>query len=427
MNPDVSPADRPPPPTRALPPAATVDSYRAVRARSVGLCRPLAPEDHVPQPRGETSPPKWHLAHTTWFFEVFVLGQRQPPHAPFHPGYGRLFNSYYESLGEREARERRGHFSRPTVAEVMAYRAHVDEAMLALLRGPLDERLRALVVLGLQHEQQHQELLVTDIKAILGDNPLAPAYDPQGLGPLVLADEHASAAPGADSPVADPAEGRDAWLHWHGGLVTVGHHGEDFAFDNEGPAHPVHVPPFALARTLVTNAQYLAFMADGGYQQPRLWHAEGWDWLQRERVLAPDHWRRDPDAPQGWRHHTLAGLQALPPDAPVTHVSYYEAHAWCQWAGLRLPTEFEWETLQAQLGWGARWEWTSSAYQPYPRFRASADAVGEYNGKFMVNQQVLRGASFATPPGHARASYRNFFHAHERWQYTGIRAARDPA
>lgn len=389
--------------------------YPGVRQRSVRLCAPLSAEDHVPQPMMDVSPPKWHLGHCTWFFEHFVLQEQLAGYKPFHPGYEFIFNSYYEGAGARVARANRGHLSRPTVAEVLAYRAHVDAAMEALLERPLAAEASALIELGLHHEQQHQELLVTDIKFILGANPLAPTYDPQHQAPLDLTAEHDGTCPPLDE-----------WLEVPGGMVEIGHGGRGFAFDNEQPHHAVQVPSFQVRQALVTNAEYLAFMADGGYERHEFWHAEGWDWARTLEHKAPLYWHPDSSKQTGrWLNYTLSGVEPLMSQAPVTHISYYEAFAFCQWAGWRLPTEFEWEAAAAKMAWGRRWEWTQSAYQPYPGFRRSNEVVGEYNGKFMVNQQVLRGSSFATPPGHARHTYRNFFHAPSRWQYTGIRPARD--
>ena len=388
--------------------------YREVRARSELLCAPLAVEDHVPQPLPEVSPPKWHLGHTAWFFDVMVLRQH---HAPWRPDtrLDYVFNSYYEALGSRVARPERGHLSRPTVAEVLAYRARVDQGMAGFLQGPVSDDAASLVELGLQHEQQHQELLTTDLKAILGLNPLLPAYAAAGQpGALDLAAEH---APQAASP--------EAWVTVPAGDVLVGHGGTGFAFDNELPRHATRLAGAELRQALVSNAEYAAFIADGGYTRAELWHAEGWDWLRLHDVRAPMYWQRAAGEALGHAHYTLAGPQPLEPDAPVTHVSFFEAAAFCRWAGWRLPTEFEWEAAAGQLDWGRRWEWTGSAYLPYPGFRERPGLASEYNGKFMVSQMVLRGASFATPPGHARVSYRNFFHPPLRWQYTGIRPARD--
>ena len=387
--------------------------FTEVRAHSQALCAPLQPEDFVPQPVVDVSPPKWHLAHTTWFFEAMLLAQADPAgHRPFHPAYNYLFNSYYEGEGERVPRAERGRLSRPTVAEVMAYRTHVDEAVLRWLGRSPEPRWLERLTLGLQHEQQHQELLLTDIKYILGHNPLRPAYAHEATAAVLPASEH---APGATGPLG--------WREHAGGEVFIGHAGEGFAFDNEGAQHAVRLRPFAIADRLVNNAEYAAFIDAGGYTQARHWHAEAWDWVRGNGVNAPMYWQRGADG--AWRHYTLSGLQALPPEAPVTHLSWYEASAYADWAGARLPSEFEWEAAaQAGMAWGQRWEWTASAYAPYPGFARAPGSVGEYNGKFMVNQQVLRGASFATPPGHARLSYRNFFHPPLRWQYTGLRLAR---
>jgi len=386
--------------------------FTEVRAHSQALCAPLQPEDHVPQPVVDVSPPKWHLAHTTWFFEAMLLAQADPGHRPFHPAYNYLFNSYYEGEGERVPRAERGHLSRPTVAEVMAYRAHVDEAVLRWLGSVPEPRWLQRLELGLQHEQQHQELLLTDIKYILGHNPLRPAYAERDTPAVALGAEHAA---------ADRAPLR--WREHPGGETWIGHGGEGFGFDNEGARHAVRLQPFGIAERLVNNAEYAAFVEAGGYAQARHWHAEGWDWVRASGAAAPMYWFRAEDG--AWWHYTLRGPMPLPDAAPVTHLSWYEASAYADWAGARLPTEFEWEAAaQAGMDWGQRWEWTASAYAPYPGFVRAPGSVGEYNGKFMVNQQVLRGASFATPSGHARPSYRNFFHPPLRWQYTGLRLAR---
>ena len=388
--------------------------FSEIRARSVSLCAPLAVEDHVVQPVVDVSPPKWHLAHTTWFFETLLLAQAVPEHPPFHPAYGFLFNSYYESEGARVPRAQRGHLSRPTVSEVMAYRAHVDAAVLAWLDTRPEARWLERLELGLQHEQQHQELLLTDIKFILGHNPLRPAYlthDTHDTHAIAVGQEH-------------PEQPRTLrWRSHPGGVCAIGHAGGGFGFDNEGARHEVLLQPHALADRLVSNADYLAFMDAGGYDTPRHWHADGWDWRTASGERAPMYWFRGDDGQ--WWHQTLRGPQPLPPNAPVTHVNWFEASAYADWAGARLPTEAEWEVAAADgMAWGLRWEWTASAYTPYPGFRRADGAVGEYNGKFMVGQQVLRGASFATPPGHARLTYRNFFQPPLRWQYTGIRLAR---
>lgn len=391
----------------------TAQRYLGVRMQTELLCAPLTVEDHGVQPRPETSPPKWHLGHTSWFFETMVLVPHLVGYQPFDSRMSKVFNSYYEQLGVRWDRNRRGQLSRPSLDEVQRYREHVDRAMARLIASPNLPDCAALIELGLQHEQQHQELLVTDIKAILGDQPWMPAYADSSFTGLNLPLEHAPARVGEE----------DWWVH-AGGMEFVGHDGVGFGFDNECPRHAVMVAPVALRKGLVSNREYLAFMEDGGYRQPGWWAAEGWAWVQSQHIHAPDHWHQE-IAGSPWKHFTLQGLQTLDLDAPVTHVSWFEAQAWCQWAGWRLPFEHEWEALQSRLPWGARWEWTGSAYTPYPGFKPLQGAASEYNGKFMVNQMVLKGASFATPAGHARASYRNFFHPHERWQYTGIRPAKD--
>ena len=392
------------------------DSYRAVRALSEALVAPLSDADATIQSMPDASPAKWHLAHSTWFFEIFLLRDHLAGYRLFDERWPFLFNSYYEAEGARHPRPQRGLLSRPSLDEIMAYRAHVDEALAELFER---EELHALIELGINHEQQHQELLLTDIKHALWGNPLGPAY--------------ADAAP---RPAARPGRG---WLDHPGGIALIGHDGTGFAFDNEGPRHRVLLEPFALATGLVTNGEWAAFVADGGYRNPALWLSDGWDWLGREGVAAPLYWRDD-------RAFTLAGWQSRDPHAPVSHISYFEADAYASWAGARLPTEFEWEAAAAphdplcgnQLDlagavrpsgeagfFGDCWQWTRSAYLPYPRFRTADGAVGEYNGKFMNGQFVLKGASCATPRGSSRASYRNFFYPHQRWQFTGLRLAKD--
>lgn len=388
---------------------------QAVRARSLALAAPLSDADATAQSMSDASPAKWHLAHTTWFFETFVLRDHAPGYRLFDERFGYLFNSYYEAEGARHPRPRRGLLTRPDLPTVLDYRAHVDAALEAALPDLGPEAL-ALVELGLNHEQQHQELLLTDILHLFAQNPLRPAYATTAPLPAPLSPPAFGTAPAASE-----------WIEHPGGIVPIGHAGEGFAYDCETPRHDVLLQPFCLASALVTNAEWLAFMADGGYRQPSLWLSDGWAWVQAERIEAPLYWRQEGGA---WSTFTLAGPQPVEPGAPVTHISYYEADAFAAWAGARLPREAEWEAAaRAHLPqlFNACWQWTASAFLPYPGFRPAPGAVGEYNGKFMSGQFVLRGGSCATPPGHTRASYRNFFYPHQRWQFTGLRLARDAA
>jgi ergothioneine biosynthesis protein EgtB len=391
---------------------ALAQTYRAVRERTVALAAPLSAEDCCVQSMPDASPTKWHLGHTTWFFETFVLERWQADFKPFDPAFRVLFNSYYNAVGNKHPRPQRGLLTRPNLAEVLAYRASVDQRVQALLATRLaDAELATLVELGVQHEQQHQELLLTDIKHLFSCNPLVPAYGEElattGTIPELV------------------------WQHYDGGVAEIGHLGEGFCFDNETPRHRVYLQPFRLASRLVTNGEYAAFVAAGGYDDPLFWLAEGWDWRVAQDREQPLYWRRNG---KGWQEFTLGGLVQLKANLPVLHISYYEADAYARWADARLPTEAQWEHAATNVcGNGERpsqlfsdaWQWTSSSYAPYPGFRAGVGAVGEYNGKFMVNQYVLRGGSGATPQGHTRPSYRNFFPSTACWQFSGIRLAQD--
>lgn len=377
--------------------------YSYVRNYTEELCEPLEIEDYIPQPIVDVSPPKWNVAHTTWFFEEMILKQFAPDYQEFDPQFGFLFNSYYNSIGERTLRDHRGALSRPTVKRVFEYRRYVDEKMRNFLKGAVSNDIRELLILGLNHEQQHQELFITDLKYTFSVNPLFPVYK----------DNYALVEKG------EPGEKGLAEIE--GGVYEVGFQGEGFHFDNERGRHKVFLEDFQIAKSLVTNKEFIEFIEDGGYQNHLLWHAEGLDWVKQNEVRAPLYWhKRDGE----WMNYTLAGLRKVKSDAPLCHVSFYEASAFAEWKKMRLPTEFEWETASDRFGWGLRWEWTNSAYLPYPKFHKPEGAIGEYNGKFMINQMVLRGASVATSPNHSRRTYRNFFHPHLRWQFTGIRLAK---
>lgn len=388
-----------------------IQHYKDIRSDTEVIASPLETEDYVVQPMADVSPPKWHLGHTTWFFETFILKPHWRDYELFDPKYNFVFNSYYETVGARVIRTDRGNLSRPTVAEVYAYRAHVDAAMERFLikTDPMPEEIESLLQLGLQHEQQHQELLWADIKYILGHNPLFPTYVPTGAPyPLPLRFDQ-------DQPNLERGGGL---ISVPEGVYEVGHNGEGFCFDNELARHKTFIHGFDIAVRLINNREYLDFIADGGYQDFKHWHADGWDWVKRTLSTAPLYWHFIDDT---WMYYTLHGLCKIDPLAPVCHVNYFEAAAFASWKGMRLPTESEWEVASAQLDWGDRWEWTGSAYLPYPGFKKEASAIGEYNGKFMVSQQVLRGGSVATPLGHSRATYRNFFYPNQQVQFTGIR------
>jgi len=379
-----------------------LSQYRKIRGLTLSLCAPLQKEDFVVQPAQNISPPKWHLAHTTWFFETFILKANMPTYQEFNTAYNFLFNSYYESVGDHAQQAGRGHFSRPTVEEIIAYREHVDRFMDLFLAEPIEEDLAETLILGLHHEQQHQELLLTDLKYILGNNPLFPPYFTAGKEP----EKHHLPD---DKPILMPE-----------GIYEIGHTGEGFCFDNEMKKHKVYLQEYAIDSQLISNRDFLEFIESGGYQEFRFWHSEAWEWLKENKVNSPLYWHKINNE---WQEYTLWGLHPLALQQPVCHVSYYEAAAFAAWAGMRLPTEEEWEAAADKFNWGRRWEWTGSAYLPYPGFQKREGATGEYNGKFMINQMVLRGASDATAKGHSRKTYRNFFHPAARWQYSGIRLA----
>lgn len=399
-----------------------LSAYQAVRKRSRDLAEPLSEEDCCVQSMPDASPIKWHLAHTTWFFETFILERHEPDFRPCHAAFRVLFNSYYNGVGEKHPRPQRGMLTRPALSEVLAYRRNVDERIAALLmRGARSDDIALLLEMGLHHEQQHQELMLTDVKHLLSLNPLNPAYCSRSLE----SSAHAASM---------------QWIGYEATVVEIGHKGKGFCFDNELPRHRQFVEDFALASRLVTNGEYLAFIESGGYKEPALWLSEGWDWVQANRLAQPIYWKHEDGA---WREFSLYGLHDLDLQRPAVHLSFFEADAYARWAGARLPTEAEWEHAAASerdLGkpslhpdvatqgqtqfFGSAWQWTLSSYAPYPGYRTAPGAIGEYNGKFMSNQYVLRGSSCATPEGHARVTYRNFFPSSARWQFSGIRLAK---
>ncbi|MGZ3813315.1 MAG: ergothioneine biosynthesis protein EgtB [Mucilaginibacter sp.] len=379
------------------------DCYKKVRKRTEEICSPLQTEDYVVQPVPDVSPPKWHLGHTTWFFETFILRPYFMGYQEFDSQYNFVFNSYYETVGTRVIRTDRGNLSRPTVADIYKYREYVDEAMDKFLGQEPSADVKELLILGLNHEEQHQELLFTDIKYILGHNPLFPAYSKDYVSPKV-----------------DQTTG-EKFIKIDEGIYEIGFAGDGFCFDNELSRHKVYLNAFEISPALVSNQEYLAFINDGGYLDFRHWHAEGWDWVNKNNARSPLYWHC---INGDWQNFTYNGLQAVNLKDTLTHINYFEASAYAAWKGFRLPTEFEWEASAGQFNWGQRWEWTESAYLPYPGFIKAPGAIGEYNGKFMVNQQVLRGASEVTSPGHSRVTYRNFFQTHLQWQFTGIRLAK---
>jgi len=380
-----------------------LEKFKSVRERTEQICSHLQIEDFVSQPITDVSPPKWHLAHTTWFFETFIL-KAFSNYRLFNKNYSFLFNSYYNSVGQRVLRHDRGKMTRPAVSEILKYRAHVNEALESVLdSGQLEEVHLDMLDLGLQHEMQHQELLYYDIKYILGINPISPVYDDGCRVDRIKTDRT-----GQFKAVDE-------------GIYEIGHKGEDFSFDNEHGLHKVFLEAFEISDRPITNEEYLEFIEDGGYEEHSYWHSDAWEWLQKEHISAPLYWKNIDGV---WKRFTLSGMTDIEPDEVLLHVSFYEASAFAHWKGMRLPTEFEWEVSENLFEWGNCWEWTNSAYLPYPYYKSPSGAVGEYNGKFMVNQMVLRGASKATYPGHSRKTYRNFFHPHLRWQLSGFRIAR---
>lgn len=374
------------------------------RKATESICKPLQVEDYVIQPADFVSPPKWHLGHTTWFFEQFVLKENVPNYELFDKDFAFVFNSYYESVGEKVVRTNRGNLSRPGVKQIYDYRAYVTKVLIDFLtENEISKELEDVIQIGVHHEKQHQELLLTDIKYILGNNPLLPVYD-------------------ENFQENEIDTSTQKWLSIPKGLYTTGHSNTyEFCYDNERGVHQVYLNDFFISNKLITNKEYLEFMEAGGYKNVLLWHAEAWDWIQQENIYAPAYWHQ---VDGKWYQYTLGGLIPLTEKAPLTHISYYEAFAFAQWKKMRLPTEFEWEAAQHKFNWGERWEWTESAYSPYPNYKKPDGALVEYNGKFMVNQKVLRGASLATAENHTRITYRNFFHPQLRWQFNGLRLAK---
>lgn len=379
-----------------------LNQYIEVRKQTTQFCSPLSIEDYIPQAEEFTSPPKWHLAHTTWFFEKMILSEFLDNYVNYNKEYDFLFNSYYNTLGKRVLRNQRGMITRPSVSKIYEYRAYVDEHMAKLLSKTVTEKINQLVILGINHEQQHQELLITDLKYAFSLNPIVPVHDAQSN----LVGDHNKTT---------------GWIKFSEGIYDIGHSSKSFSFDNELGRHKVYVHEFEISNALVTNGEFIKFIEDGGYTNFNFWLDEGWSWLANEKIESPLYWQKMEGK---WHYYTLAGLQEVDPNAILAHVSYYEANAYATWKGYRLPTEFEWEIASQKTDWGKRWEWTNSAYLPYPGFKIAEGVVGEYNGKFMINQMVLRGSSVATSKGHSRTTYRNFFQTQFQWQFTGIRLTR---
>ncbi|MDD7914036.1 ergothioneine biosynthesis protein EgtB [Polaribacter ponticola] len=373
--------------------------FNTVRAKTESICKPLKIEDYVVQPSIFASPAKWHLAHTTWFFEAFILEKYIEDYSVYDKDFSFLFNSYYNNAGDRIFRADRGNITRPDVNEVYLYRTYVDEHIKALIKQNSSQELKDLIVLGMNHEQQHQELLTTDIKCLLGNNPIFPVYK-------------------EEANFVDDSNTENGFVKINEGVYEIGYNEDGFCYDNELGKHKVYVNDFEISKALVTNEEFIAFIEDEGYSNFNLWLDEGWSWVQENNIKAPMYWH---NINNKWHYFTLSGLQKVNPKAILSHINFYEANAFAEWKQMRLTTEFEWEIASEKLNWGKRWEWTYSAYLPYPNFKKAEGAIGEYNGKFMMNQMVLRGASVATSKNHSRNTYRNFFHAQERWQFTGIR------
>lgn len=380
---------------------ALKDRFLSVRYKTEAICESLEKDDYSVQPIMYVSPPKWHLGHTTWFFEQFVLSKFKPDYKNFHEDFSYYFNSYYNNVGTRILRVNRGNMTRPTVDGVLDYRSYVNSHLAEFLETQVSEEIKCLVEMGLQHEEQHQELLIYDIKYIFGHQPAFPVLD---------------------TDIQLKSEGELDFVAIKEGVYNIGHNcDETFCFDNEHGCHKVYLHDYEIANRLVTNAEYIEFIETGGYKDFNLWHADGWDHINTNNVKAPMYWHKQDGK---WVYYTLKGLREIDPDLPVSHVSFYEAWAFAEWKGMRLPTEFEWEVASGQLDYGQLWEWTNSAYLPYPRYAKAEGAIGEYNGKFMINTMVLRGSSAATPQGHSRPTYRNFFTPENQWQFSGIRLAK---
>lgn len=376
-----------------------LDFFLETRKLTEELCLPLEIEDYVVQPIVDVSPPKWHLGHTTWFYEEFILKPYSKGYKIYDDDYSFIFNSYYEALGKRVVRSDRGNLSRPSVQNVYDYRSYVTKSIKSLFQEIQSGELLSLLEVGIHHEKQHQELLLTDIKYIFGNNPLLPVY--------------------SNSLKEQQCENHSQeWINIEEGTYEIGHNSDKFCYDNELGRHKVYLHPYQISNKLVTNLEYLEFINANGYEKFDLWHADGWDWVNENKITAPLYWHKIDGK---WYNFTFNGLKIIDPYSPITHISYFEAFAFAQWKGHRLPTEFEWETAQQFFPWGKRWEWTESAYLPYPDYKKADGALGEYNSKFMVNQKVLRGGSVATPDKHTRPTYRNFFQPNLRWQFTGLR------